>query len=180
MCDPITITTIAGTALTAYGQFQQGQATKAANEFQAEIYNRNAQIANQNAANERQLGLEEARKIRLQTRAKIGQQKAAMAANGIDIYQGTPVDLTADTASMGELDALTSMYNSEMRAINYENKSGDFSSSATMSRMSGRNAFISGGLNALGTGISGLGEAYTGYRVSGRWSGYGNTGLKTT
>ena len=171
MCEPATImaiTAIAGTAVSAFGQYKEGQATKAANEYQAQVYENNSHIAKQNAINERQLGVEEARKIRIQTLSKIGSQRSAMAANGIDINQGTATDLTSGTAEVGELDALTTMYNSEKRAINYENSANDFTNQANLSRMSAKNAGISGNINALATGLNGASQ------ISGKWANYRN------
>lgn len=173
MCEPVTImaavsaaTAIAGTATSAYGNYQQGKITREANEYQAQIDNNNAQIAQRNASYERQQGIEDARKIRIQSMQKMSAQKSAMASNGIDIYQGTPVDLLADTASMGELDALTSMYNSERRAMNYEQQGSDFSNQAIMSNLAGKNAFKSGIISGLGTGLQGASK------VAGKWSNY--------
>jgi hypothetical protein len=179
MCDLVTlgigaaIAGIAGTGISAYSQYKQGQATQTANYMQAQIYDYNSDIALQNAATERQIGYDEARKRRIQAISNMGSQKAAMAASGIDINQGSAVDLVADTAAFGELDALTELYNSERGAVNYERQATDFRNQATLSRMSGKNAYTSGIISGLGTGLTGVSQ------VAGRWTTYGNAGLKS-
>jgi hypothetical protein len=176
MCDPATaalVIGVAGAATSAYGSYKEGQATKQANGFQAGIYQNNAVTAKQNASNERQSGIEDARRVRIQTIQKMSMQKAAMAANGLDINEGTAVDLTADTASMGELDALTTMHNSELKARNYENTANDFTSQAQLSLISGKNAATSGLIKGLGNGMASASQ------VSGKWSNYNKPAAAT-
>jgi len=57
---------------------------------------------------------------RRRTSALKGKQKSALAANGVELDSGSASDLTADTAMMGELDALTIRNNAEREAFLYE------------------------------------------------------------
>lgn len=166
MCDPVTITAIAsvtaavaavaGGAVAAVGSYQQGKAQKAQYEYQAKVNEENAKIAQQNANVQRQQGIEEARLQRLKTASVIGSQQAAMAANGIDVTQGTAVDVIGDTAAMGELDALQTQYNYEMKAMGYETEAGNFKNQANLDRISGQNAYTAGIYNSISQGLAGI------------------------
>ncbi|MCM1339944.1 MAG: hypothetical protein NC191_09765, partial [Muribaculaceae bacterium] len=109
---------------------------------------------------------------------RIGSQQAAMAANGIDISSGTALDIIDDTSAMGELDALTTRYNSETKALAYENQASNFSNQANLDIISGQNAYKSGMLNAVGSGVKGLGDTAS---VASKWfSGNSIIPAKTT
>lgn len=94
---------VAGSAIGAVSSYSQGKQQQAMYNYQAQINQENARIAQKNAATERQTGIEEARLQRMKTLQVIGSQKTAMAANGMDITQGTSLDIIQDTAAMGEL-----------------------------------------------------------------------------
>lgn len=172
MCDPVTagvvasVATIGSAGVSAYGQYKAGQAQKAAANYQAEVDKRNAVVAQENANMERQAGIEEQRRQRLKTAQVIGQQKVAMAANGLDINSGTAADLLKDTAELGELDALMIGYDAERRARNHGVQGSNFMSQATLNQMSASNAFKSGLISAGGTMLGGLGK------VSDQWTRY--------
>ena len=108
---------------------------------------------------QRQQGIEEARLQRLKTASVIGSQKAAMAANGVDVTQGTAVDVISDTAAMGELDALQTQYNYEAKARGYEVQAGNFQNQSNLDVISGKNAYSAGKMNAISSGIQGLGQS---------------------
>ena len=139
-----------------FGAYQQGKATEKQYEYQAKVEEENAKIAQQNANVQRQQGIEEARLQRLKTASVIGSQKAAMAANGVDITQGTAVDVVSDTAAMGELDALQTQYNYEMKAMGYEAEANNFLNQANLDRISGKNAYQAGKINAISQGLGGI------------------------
>lgn len=158
--------TAVSTTMGITSSVQQGNAAKAQYAYQAEIDRKNARIAQANADQERQEGIEEARLQRIKTAQMIGSQQAAMAANGIDASSGTALDIIDDTAAMGELDALTTRYNSETKAIAYENQANNFNNQANLNLISGQNAYKSGMLNAVGSGVKGLGDTAS---VASKW-----------
>lgn len=153
------ISGIAGGVVGGVSSYQQGKAQQAQYDYQAKVNEENAKIAQHNADVQRQQGIEEARLQRLKTASVIGSQQAAMAANGIDVTQGTAVDVIGDTAAMGELDALQTQYNYEMKAYGYETEAGNFKNQANLDRISGKNAFDAGKMNAITHGIKGLGDS---------------------
>lgn len=163
------VATIAGVASGIVGgisSYQQGKAQQAQAEYQAKVAEDNARIAQQNASNVRQEGIEESRMQRMKTLQTVSSQQASMAANGLDISQGTPLDVIEDTATMGELDALTTQYNSETKAQAYEQQANNFNNQANLDRIAGRNAMQAGKMNALSSGlntVSSLGKSVSNY-----------------
>lgn len=136
--------------------YQGGKAQQAQMNYQAKVAQNNARIAQANADQERQEGIEESRLQRIRNLQKIGAQQSAIAANGVDISSGTALDMIEDTAAMGELDALTTRYNSETKAIAYEEQANNYSNQANLDMMAGQNAYRSGLISAAGEGMKGL------------------------
>ena len=176
MCDPVTIfavtgavAAIAGGAVAAVGAVQEGKAKKAEYTYQAKVAEENAKIAQENANVQRQQGIEEARLQRIKTASVIGSQKTAMAANGVDITQGTAVDVISDTAAMGELDALQTQYNYESKARAYETEAGNFINQSRLDMLAGQNAYSAGKINAISQGIGGI-ERASSSLVHAKWS----------
>lgn len=163
------VAAVAGVASGIVGgvsSYQQGKAQQAQAEYQAKVAEDNARIAQQNASNVRQEGIEESRMQRMKTLQTVSSQQASMAANGLDISQGTPLDVIEDTATMGELDALTTQYNSETKAQAYEQQANNFNNQANLDRIAGRNAMQAGKMNALSSGlntVSSLGKSVSNY-----------------
>lgn len=173
-----TVLTIASTAVGVVGSIQKGNAEKAQYNYKAQVNKNNAIIANNNAATERQAGLEDSRLQRIKTLQRIGSQQAGMAAGNIDVTQGIALDTVEDTATMGELDALNIQYNAEKRALNYEQQADNFTNQANMDIIAGKNASKAGKINAVAIGLEGVGKAFTGLsgtevpnKVSSWWNG---------
>lgn len=165
------ISAVTSTAISVTSSVQQSNAAKAQAEYQARVNRENAKIAEQNAAIERQQGIEEERMQRLKTARAVGAQKTAMAANGVDITQGTALDVIEDTATMGELDALQTRYNYERQALAYEANANNFNNQANLDIIAGKNAQTAGYYNAASAGLAGLsntlGVADKWYNISG-------------
>lgn len=157
---------VAGSVMSAQAAKQQGQAQQAMYNYQAQVAKQNSEIAKSNAAMERQQGIEESRLQRIKVSQAIGSQQTAMAANGIDVTQGTALDVIEDTAAMGELDALQTRYNYERKAIAYEQEANNYTNQANLDIIAGQNAYKAGNINALATGLSGI--ARTG-EVASKW-----------
>ena len=158
---------VAGAASGAIGAYQQGKAQEAQYEYQAKVAQENARIAQNNANLERQQGIEEARLQRMKSIQAVGKQQAAMAANGLDITQGTPLDVIEDTAAMGELDSLQTRYNYERKALSYESQANNFNNQANLDYFAAQNAYSAGRTKAISAGLDGL--ASTAKTVSGVW-----------
>lgn len=162
---------VAGSAIGAVSSYSQGKQQQAMYNYQAQIAEENAKIAQKNAATERQTGIEEARLQRIKTLQAIGSQKTAMAANNMDVTQGTSLDIIQDTAAMGELDALQIETNYERKALAYEQQANNFSNQANLDVISGRNVYKSGKINAVTEGLNGVSKLGS---VASKWVGFGS------
>lgn len=167
------VASVLSTTMGVVSSVQQGKAAQAQANYQAEINRRNAKKAQLNAEDKRQEGIEEARMTRLKTAQKIGLQQASLAANGVDVSEGTALDMIEDTSAMGELDALTTRYNYEKQALAFDEQAGNFNNQANLDVFAGQNAYRSGVMNAVSTGFGGLGDAAG---VAAKWYGDNSTG----
>lgn len=158
---------VAGTALGAVGSYQQGKAQQAAYNYQAQVAEQNRQIALNNAAMERQSGLEEARRQRIATLQAVGKQQVSLAANGVDVGYGTSLDIIEDTSMLGELDALMIEYDSEKKARNYEIEANNFANETNLANFSSRNARTAGNINAAAGGLKTVGTLVNSFTTLG-------------
>ena len=149
MCEPTTWLLIASTVIGAAGQASQGAAAKKAAEANAKV-----QTIMANDALERGKAAEASQ--RRKTAALKGKQAAMFGASGGEINTGSSLEILADTAQFGELDALRIRSNAEREAFG-------FLSAAAISTAQGKNAQTSANLSAFGTVLGGAGA------VSGKW-----------
>jgi len=157
---------LGSTLLGAVGQVQQAQATAQANRYNAEVQKMNATIADRRAKDAIERGkLEEQRKRQEVARLQ-GAQTAAMAANGVDLSFGSPLDTLVDTAALGEIDALTIRTNAYREAYEHKVDAENKRAGAQMSNMSASAATAGGYLGAAGTILGGGASAYGQYRKS--------------
>lgn len=102
-----------GTAMNAVGQIKAGNKAKEAGE-------QSGQILEARARDARAIGADEESRYRASVRGLIGSQRAGFAAQGVDVGSGSAVDVQADAAYLGELDALTIRNNAAREAWGYE------------------------------------------------------------
>ncbi|WP_245279876.1 hypothetical protein [Hyphomicrobium sp. 99] len=150
----------------AAGQVQQAQATAKAERFNAQVQNMNAKIADQRAKDAIERGQIEEQKKRQEVARIQGAQTAAMAANGVDLTFGSPLDTLVDTAVLGELDALTIRTNSYREAYEHKVDASNKRAGAQLSNMSASSASSGGYLSAMGTILGGGAKAYGQYKSS--------------
>lgn len=130
MCNPALAVMAVTTAMSVYSQQQSAKYT-------AQVAENNAIIAEQKADDAIARGEHEERRHRLQVEALKGQQRSALAANGGVLDEGSALDILADTAEQGELDALMIRSNAQREANDYRNQAGNFESQASMARFEG-------------------------------------------
>jgi len=111
----------------------------------------NAKVADNNAVAEQQRAAFDANIQRDRVRQAVGSQRAAGAANGLDITSGTPVAVLGDTAKAGELDVLARLYAGDSAAVAYRNDAQRF-------RAEGKAQRTAGFINAGSSLISGFGQ----------------------
>ena len=123
------ITSIIGVAVSAYGNFREGQDAAEAGEY-------NARIGREEAALTEQAGALQASRQREQVSRLIGAQKAITAGSGIELT-GSPIDVMMDTAAEGEFDAQIIEYNTRIQAARLRSGSTRDIELARASRTSG-------------------------------------------
>lgn len=169
MCDITTALMIGSTVMGGVGQVQAANAQAASSEYSAKVAEMNATIADRAAKDALERGADEERKQRTQTSQLMGQQRANMAANGVDLSFGSPLDLMVDTAKMGELDALTIRRNTAREERDIRQQASNYRTEASMSRSAASGALSGGYLGAVGTVLGGGAKAYGQGKTAGIW-----------
>lgn len=105
--------TFGGAIGSGIGQFMQGR-------LQADLFGFNAKVARIQQADALERGREAESRYREGVRQLIGSQRARLAAQGLDPNEGTALDIQADTARTGELDALQIRNNAAMEAWGFK------------------------------------------------------------
>lgn len=164
MCDLTLALTIGSTLLGAAGQVQQANASAKADRYNAQVQEMNATLADRRARDAVERGQADEQRKRTEVSRVAGAQKAAMAANGVDVGFGSPLDTLVDTATMGELDALTIRSNSYREAYDYKVDAVNQRAGASLNRMKASAETTGGYLAAAGTVLTGAGKGYQQYR----------------
>jgi hypothetical protein len=137
------IATVAGAAVSAIGQIQQGKAAKQAGEYNALTAERNALVARQQASAEATAQQREASQ-------RLGAIRAAYGASGVTV-EGSPLDVLSDSASLAELDRQTIEYKGSLRALGYED-------TAALDRAQGKSAQRAGYMGAASSVLMGASD----------------------
>lgn len=143
MCDPATMTLISfmpslyGTAISTI------QATKQAT-YQARLMDRNAQLANESARTEQENTRTEALRRYRELGALRGQQRAALAANGIDVDFGNAGLVQADAEMIGREDVNNIYRQGYQRSRGFEIEASNYRANAQAARQERTAAIISG------------------------------------
>lgn len=133
-----------GAGVAATGTLMQGQSQAMASEYNADVAQQNAAIA----AQQGQAAVAAQQRTAART---IGSMKAAYGASGVQVDSGSPLDVLADSASMAELDKLTTQYNYALRGMGY-------SQQANLANMNAESATTSSLLSAGGQLAGGYGN----------------------
>ena len=137
---------MASAAVSAYGAYRQGQASKAAANFNATIAAQNADISRADAA-------ARAQQQDRENYMRLGSIRAAQGHAGGDAGSGSVLDVLGDVAAQGELEKQYIIYQGEQRARGYGN-------TATLDTFSGKQAQTAGYLKAGTELMSGGANAY--------------------
>lgn len=106
----------AGIGWSAVSAYKQANQQKDVLRYQAKVSQNNAQIAEWQAQQALTAGAQQEQVSRVRTAGLEGAQRAAMAANGIDLGEGNATDILATTKFMGEREALTIRDNAARQA----------------------------------------------------------------
>lgn len=160
---------VAGTAMSAYGMFQQGEAKRKQAEYQQGIAKLNEQISKQNADYARRVGEVQAQQSGMKSRFALGTQKAVQSGRGIDIESGSPALVREGQHDVALHDEAIIRSNAAWRAYGYEVEGVSASASGRLAGMAGAQAEQAGTIGAAGSILSGASS------VADKWYQYSNT-----
>jgi hypothetical protein len=128
----VVVTAVASAVMQGIQAKNAAQAAKQAADYNAQVANNNAIIDAQQRSSTLQQGEAEAHKSMRDQAQMIGAQRAQMAANGIDLTQGSAQDLLASTKFLGGIDVNTIQSNAARQAWGYEVQGMNDKNAATM------------------------------------------------
>ena len=144
--------TVIGAGISAYGQMQQGKTANMIAQRNAQIMNRNATIAEQNAEFNAKL------KEREDRRRRAGQE-AGLQASGVEIYEGTNLIAFADQEWTDEINAELIRRGGQTEAANLRMQAG-------VTIAEGQAAQTAGMTAAGGSLLTGMGSAGSQYQTA--------------
>jgi hypothetical protein len=147
--------TAAGAVIQAGGAYSSAKSKKSAFNAQAQIDTNNAQVAEWQAQQAELAGADAEQSSRLRTSQVTGEQRAALAANGVDLGTGSATDVLAGTQVIGNHDALTIRDNASRQAWGYRTQGVNFLNDAAMSHSAADS--INPALSAVGSLLSSAG-----------------------
>lgn len=134
----------ASTAVQTVGTIKAGNAAKRAGEAsqraaedEGDLSDYNAAVAELQSADAMARGEEDEDRFRSKVRLAIGAQRAGFAASNIDAGFGSAVDVQADAATLGELDALTIRSNAAREAWGFKVQAENFRRGGEIARQEG-------------------------------------------
>ena len=168
MCTPMLGMMLQGLGAMAQAQGQRHAAAAKANEYryQAQVDDNNRKVALWKAQDAKDRGAKEEASLRTKVAQLKGRQKSALAASGVEIGDGSALDILGDTAALGELDALTIRSNAEREAYEQKVNASNLAANASMKRMGADNAIIAGRIGARTSLLSGAGS------IASKWQSY--------
>jgi hypothetical protein len=135
-----------GAAVSAVGQIRQGQAANAAAQYNAAVGENNARLAEQQAQSQ---AMVQERRASMQN----GALKANLAANGVDVGEGSAIEILSQSAAAAEMDRQNIVYNGRMKAYSLRN-------GATLDLFQGNAAEQNGYMSAAGSLLQSAGKMY--------------------
>jgi hypothetical protein len=173
-------------AVSAYGTLMQGQAASSAANAQAAAEEQNARIADEQARDSMRRGAYDELKLRRQMSILQGQQRSALAASGVEVDTGSPLELQEASRREGDQDAAVIRFNAEREAWGHQVQAVNSRNAASAASASGRNA-MTGALIGAGTSLLSTAGEY-GSLLKGRgtitpkgetlWGGYDRSELE--
>lgn len=158
MCEPTTALLIASTAMSSIGAVTAGIGQAQQYRYQAQIADQNARLANEQARDSiGNTNLEAQRRYRELAQMK-GAQTAAMAANGVDLNFGSPVDIQKDTAMIGAEDIGQIYKGGNERTRGFDINAFNYQSEASANRARASGALMKGAFDGLSTALGGASQ----------------------
>lgn len=149
---------LAGGLVGGVGQLYAASAEASAAQYSAKVNQQNAEFAERRARDALERGREEERRVREEGNQLKGQQVAGMAAAGIDLGFGSPLDILIDTMTGVELDAARVKRNADLEYDDYMRQGWSYKANAGMDKARAKSAKASGLIGAAGTVLGGFSD----------------------
>lgn len=170
---------IIGAGNTIFGAYAQSVALRAQGEYQKSMAKINARLAGIKAEDALNQGEEAAAKIRSDAKKVVGSQRAALAAQGLDVDAGTASDLQRDTEESAARDIMTVRNNAWRQAWGFRTQATFDQQAANFQAAANNNlansTLITGGTSALSQGLKGAYYSKGSGTRSGKIEGYSGT-----
>lgn len=166
MCDIAMALTAVATVAAGAGAIYQGVTASQAADYNRQVAQMNAAISEKRAVDALERGREDEQRKRFQVAQLQGEQIAAMAANGVDLAFGSPLDTLVDTAFLGELDALTIRRNAANESYDYRVQAASGRADADQYARRAQSSLVGGYLDGVGTILGGGSKLYKDYRTA--------------
>jgi len=147
---------LAGTALSAIGTIGGGIAQGNAASYNAAVAKNNATTAGQNAVYSTQAGEVATQEEGLKASEQLGQVKAGLSANNIDVNSGSAAKVIQGTRQIGALDQDTTQENANLQAYGYRTQATGYQAQAGLDQYQAAAAPIGADIGATGSFLSGL------------------------
>lgn len=154
MCEPATLAII-GTAVATAGAGYSALMANAQARGQVAQAKANQAEANRSAADAMERGNVEQQRHYRKVSQQAGAQRAALAANGLDIGFGSAADLVGDTAMFGEEDASALARNTRNEARGYQIQAANYATEAKSAKLAATGALVKGAFDVGSTIIGG-------------------------
>lgn len=169
MCDLTMALMAASTVVGAYGAHQQGMAEAQAMQAQsqaalmnAQINDRNAMFAEQRARDALMRGQEEEQRVRQDAHQLKGRQTVGLAAAGLDLSFGSPLDVLVDTQIGMELDSMRVRRNAALEAEDFDRQAWSYRAQGGLDRMESQSALKGASAAGKGAMVGAVGSLLSG------------------
>ncbi len=141
---------ISQAGLSLFNGVSQSAAIRSQARYQGNIDALNAELSDMRAEDAIKRGDREAKNLKTEGKRLIGRQRASYAAQGVELGDGSPLDVQVDTAGQVAEDALTIKNNAWREAWGYRIEARNYRNSA---RMNDRAAKFNSKMTLLTSGL---------------------------
>lgn len=164
MCEPGTLI-LAATAATAISSGVNAIQSAASSRYQARVADRNASLATQQANDAIERNRTEAQRLYRRAGQVAGQQRAAQAANGIDLGFGSALQVQQDSAMIAAEDVGQVYKAGAAEVRGFDIDVNNYRAESRGARQAAKAALVKGAFD-VGTSVLGGAKEYSKYRAS--------------
>jgi hypothetical protein len=150
----------AGSAASSFvAQRSNADALAAQGQYEAQMHEFNADIADMQERDARARGKQNANRVRGAGQTLVGSQRAAAAEAGVAVDDGTAAELTSETMLFSEVEAGRIEADAAREAFGFKVQAFDYRNQGRLARTAGRNAARGARNAAYGTLLTGGAQA---------------------